>query len=257
MTTQLIDALQLNGQGVISIIGAGGKTSLMFQLAKQLADSGKTVLTTTTTKLFMPTPDQTPFTIIAGSIDELIKKSGPRLKQYHHFSAGKGVDLATGKLLGFSPDIIDQLWQARLFDWIIVEADGAKQKPLKAMAAHEPVIPKATTHLVFVTGLDAVGCCLDETHVHRAALFSSAIDLALGETIDETSIAKSIGIEIKKIGHLNSVLSNIVFLNKADTRDRIRSGQKIAALLKTQKTIHRVIIAALIDNTPVKNCFKF
>ncbi len=56
MNTSLIDILKLKSQGVISIIGAGGKTSLMFSLAKELSKSGKKVLTTTTTKIFMPTP---------------------------------------------------------------------------------------------------------------------------------------------------------------------------------------------------------
>ncbi|MCD4678214.1 MAG: hypothetical protein K8S18_19810, partial [Desulfobacula sp.] len=63
MTNTLIDNLQLNRRGVISLIGAGGKTSLMFCLAKELENSGKTVLTTTTTKIFMPTPDQSPVTV--------------------------------------------------------------------------------------------------------------------------------------------------------------------------------------------------
>jgi probable selenium-dependent hydroxylase accessory protein YqeC len=48
MKTKLIDTLQLTGQGLISIIGAGGKTSLKFRLAKEHEDSGKSVLTTTT-----------------------------------------------------------------------------------------------------------------------------------------------------------------------------------------------------------------
>ena len=255
MATILIDKLQLNSQGVVSIVGAGGKTSLMFRLAKELADSGKTVLTTTTTKIFMPAPDQSPFTIITGSIDELAKKSKSRLNYYHHFSAGSKYTLTTGKLDGFAPDIIDELWQAGLFDWIIVEADGARQKPLKATASHEPVVPKTTTHLILVTGLDAVGKPLDENHVHRAKLFSNNTGLPLGGTMDEQSIATSIAIEIKKARGFSPASSNFVFLNKADNPDKIRSGQKIAELLQTDKTINNIITASLIDKSPVKSCF--
>ena len=116
MTNTLIDKLRLKHRGVISLVGAGGKTSLMFCLAKKLTESGKTVLTTTTTKIFMPKPDQSPVTIIEGAVDELVKKSKSFLSRYSHFSAGSKQDLATGKLKGFTPDIIHQLWQENLFD---------------------------------------------------------------------------------------------------------------------------------------------
>ncbi len=255
MTTSLIDTLGLSHQGIISIIGAGGKTSLMFRLAKELADSGKTVLTTTTTKIFMPDQDSSPDTITAGSIDELIKKSKSCLNRYPHFSAGSSHGPGPGKLNGFDPDIIDQLQQENLFDWIIVEADGAKRKPLKATDTHEPVVPTATTHLVLVTGLDAVGIPLDDTHVHRAKLFSRNTGLCMGDTIDEQAIATSIAIEIKKAGALGRPRVTLVFLNKADTPDRIAAGQKIGTLLKDRVPLDRVITAALKDKSPVKDCF--
>ena len=235
MKTELINTLQLTGQGLISIIGAGGKTSLMFRLAKELADSGKKVLTTTTTKMFMPLPAQSPFTIIDSSIEDIIKKSASRLKRFLHFSAGQKYDPETGKLQGFALDSIDQLWQAGLFDWIIVEADGARQKPLKATASHEPVVPKVTTHLILVTGLDALG-------------------KPFNETMDEKSMAACIAIEIKKAGDLCHPLSNFVFLNKADNPDKISAGQKIAERVQTNTIIHRIIIASLIDDFPVKSC---
>ncbi|WP_299983905.1 selenium cofactor biosynthesis protein YqeC [Desulfobacula sp.] len=255
MTNTLINKLQLKRRGVISLIGAGGKTSLMFRLAKELTESGKTVLTTTTTKIFMPDSDQSPVTIIEGAVDELVKTSKSFLSRYPHFSAGSKQDLATGKLKGFTSDIINQLWQANLFDWILVEADGARGKPLKATASHEPVVPKATSHIVLVTGLDGVGKVLDENHVHRAGLFSNNTGLPLGETIDEQTIAASMAIEIKKADALGHPLFNIVFLNKADTPDRIASGRKIAELLQTNKNINTIITASLRDEPSVKNYF--
>ena len=256
MTNTLIDKLHLDRQGVISLIGAGGKTSLMFHLAKELTDSGKTVLTTTTTKIFLPGPDQSPVTIIENTVGELVRKSESHLNHYPHFSAGSRHDAVTGKLNGFAPDIIDQLWQTRLFDWIIVEADGARRKPLKATNSHEPVIPGATTHLILVTGLDAVGTMLDDKYVHRAKLFSENTGLAPGETIDEQSIAISTAIEIKKARTMSHPRFNFVFLNKADTPERMASGQKIAKLLQTNKNIFQIITASLKDKILVKDCFK-
>ncbi|MCF8109113.1 MAG: hypothetical protein K9J81_08985, partial [Desulfohalobiaceae bacterium] len=49
------DLLLPERSGIISLVGAGGKTSLMFQLAREIAARKQRVLTTTTTRIFSPT----------------------------------------------------------------------------------------------------------------------------------------------------------------------------------------------------------
>ena len=71
-------ALCLEDDGVISLVGAGGKTSLMFRLAKELSGDKETVLTTTTTKIMMPTQEQSPQVILAAS-PEAVLSSARRL----------------------------------------------------------------------------------------------------------------------------------------------------------------------------------
>ncbi len=254
MKQSLIKILQLHDKGIISIIGAGGKTSLMFELAKQLVRSKKKVLTTTTTKIFLPEPWQTPETLIANDVEndveKLIQKAKSTLNSFNHFSAGSSHDLTSNKLKGFKPETIELLWQAKLFDWIIVEADGAKQKPLKASGPHEPVIVKETTHLIYVAGLDAVGKTLNEKHVHRAKIFSNNTGLDMGKTIDEKSIATSIDFEIKKATSFSTTSFctcplNFLFLNKADTISQKASGEKIKKFITNIKNIKKTIIASL------------
>ncbi len=255
MNTTLIHKLKLNKKGIISLIGAGGKTSLMFLLAKELADAGKKVLTTTTTKIFVPQPDVSP-TIVTNNFKQLVEASKLALNTHNHFSAGSFCDTVLGKLIGFDPDVIDDLFLLDLFDWIIVEADGAKQKPVKTTDSHEPVLPKATSTLILVTGLDAVGTVLNEKNVHRAALFSKNTGLALGNKINERSIAESIAVETRKAGVSCSAETTFVFLNKADTPERINSGKRIAGYLQSEKDLCTVFITALQDREgPVKDCF--
>ena len=215
-------------------------------MAKELAESGKKVLTTTTTKIFMPGSGESPETIITDSIDELIEKSESCLGRFNHFSAGCKQIADPKKLKGFDPDIIDQLWQAACFDWIIVEADGARRKPLKSSDIHEPLVPGMTTHLIHVTGLDAVGKILDDKNVHRAKLFSKNTGLLLGGIIDAQSVAISAALEIKKAGAtIIADFLSFAFLNKADDPDRIKQGQKIAELMKKSNIVDTVIIASL------------
>ena len=51
----LRDALGVTRGEMVSLIGAGGKTTTMFRLAKELRDQGCKVLVTTTTKIVKPT----------------------------------------------------------------------------------------------------------------------------------------------------------------------------------------------------------
>src|SRR4030042_6313460 len=55
----LIESLDLRAKEVISLVGAGGKTTLMFRLAKELLLAGKRVVTTTTTKILEPSSEET------------------------------------------------------------------------------------------------------------------------------------------------------------------------------------------------------
>jgi probable selenium-dependent hydroxylase accessory protein YqeC len=72
--------------GVVSIVGAGGKTSLMFRIARELSQAGESVLTTTTTKILMPGKDQSARVIVSDSLGEFLNKSGMAIKDNPHIT---------------------------------------------------------------------------------------------------------------------------------------------------------------------------
>ena len=142
--TSLRHSLQLSKGGVISLVGAGGKTSLMFRLSRELSRQGDAVLSTTTTKIYIPSREQSSVVMISGSAGSLATEAREILRQNTHISAGSRLIPFQNKLKGFTIETIDQIWQSGVFRWIVVEADGAGGKSLKAPAAHEPVIPQCT-----------------------------------------------------------------------------------------------------------------
>jgi probable selenium-dependent hydroxylase accessory protein YqeC len=237
MAFSIGDSLGLPGDsGVISLIGAGGKTSLMFGLARELAASGRTVLTTTTTHLFFPSKEQSPVTLVTETVPAFLSRAGAVLKDHPHISAGTRYLPDTGKLRGFSAAMIDEIRHAGLFDWIIVEADGARQLPIKASDIHEPVIPSSTTAIVHVTGLDAVNTPVDDTHVHRPAIFCANTGVAPGSRVDVNAVAVSCVLELRKARVLaGSDPDTVVWLNKADDPQRLAAGRAVAAGLKTHQ----------------------
>jgi probable selenium-dependent hydroxylase accessory protein YqeC len=240
-----LSALCEEKKGIISLIGAGGKTTLMFRLARELAASGNKILTTTTTQIMMPDKKISPISLLTNSIDELIQKSKAALQKYPHFSAGSQYDQQSGKLKGLRPNMIDELAETGLFDYIIVEADGSRQKPLKASDSHEPVLPKSSSMLILLAGMDAVGLPLDEEHVHRAQIIFENTGLERSALIDEGTVFRVLKTELKKAAGLCNAKEYIVFLNKADTGERLKSAMLISKMLETNSLADKTVIAAL------------
>jgi probable selenium-dependent hydroxylase accessory protein YqeC len=160
--TSLAEALDLRDKELVSIVGGGGKSTLMFGLGHELANTGRRVILTTTTKmgreqtLVVPTVC---WSADAVCIEEVLGSPGP-------------VMLVTQgdahKVTGPAPDLVNRLYANCDADYIIVEADGSQGRPLKAPASHEPVVASASTTVIILMGIDAVGRPLGEV-THRVA----------------------------------------------------------------------------------------
>jgi molybdenum cofactor cytidylyltransferase len=155
-------ALGLSSGDVVAFVGGGGKTTAMFRLAKELAQVGSArprVLTTTTTRIFAAQIKQAPayvtFDPASQTIDDIRPQLDHALRQNDYVLLIGRADPDSGKAFGVEAEMIDALAATGSFDFIINEADGSRMRPLKAPAEHEPVIPRSTTIVVPVVGLDA------------------------------------------------------------------------------------------------------
>lgn len=221
-------------RGIVSIVGAGGKTSLMFHLARMLSEAGQKVLTTTTTKIYEPTSDQSATVLIGSNPQDILSQAAARPGRPAHLTAAAARMGAEGKLKGFAPDAIDLLAASGMFDWILVEADGAARRPLKAPAEHEPVIPVCSKVVIAVAGLDALGTPLEETGVFRAELAAARMGLPLGESITASALCRLISHPLGSFKDVPETASCVMFLNKADTPARREVAAEIAAELEKQ-----------------------
>ena len=249
------ESLDLSDGGVLSLVGAGGKTSLMFALARELSQAGESVLTTTTTKIFKPTWSQSSQLVVCDSLEELTSKCSHLLKQTHHLTAASEVQQISGKpkLVGFTPEIVDNLWALNLFKWILVEADGAVGRPLKAPESYEPVIPVSSHKLIGVLGLDGIGRPLTDEWVFRPRRFAAITGLSLGETISQADYVNCL---LDQEGIMQGApigVERYVFLNQADERDRLNKGIVIADLLSIipDSGLTGVIIGQALSDPPV------
>ena len=152
--------LDLGERELVALVGGGGKSTLLFALGDELADAGSRVLLTTTTKMGRHQADSAATVCwsadVACAVTALDQRSPVML-------VTEGDD---HKVTGPDPGLIDSLFFEANVDYILVEADGSRGMPLKAPAAHEPVIPVTATAVVILMGVDAVGRPLAEV-VHR------------------------------------------------------------------------------------------
>jgi len=191
------EALNLKERAFISLVGAGGKSTLFNRLAEELALKNKRMILTTTTKMF--SWQLAPFVkkgrLIEGHNEEPVRESikkdfsleskGGRLAVIGEKIEDKGEE----KVSGPPPDWLDRWWEDRIADYFLVEADGASGRPVKAPASHEPVIPLSTTDLIGVIGIDALGLSLQEENVFRSQIFSRLTGLNLGEKVGIEALA--------------------------------------------------------------------
>lgn len=201
----------------VSLVGGGGKSTLMYFMAKTCAKQGKKVLVTTTTNIFMPDP-----AIYARTAEEAEAL----------WAQGKVAVIGTpipGKEKLKMPEegLLEEL--LRKADVAFLEADGAKHYPTKVPKTGEPVLHEKSDLVIGVFGLSAIGKPLKEVcfRLEEAMeLLGVEEDHILTEE-DAAIILSSPRGTMKDVGDRRYC----VVLNQCDDGKRRRSGNEIAARL--------------------------
>ncbi|MGL4983017.1 MAG: selenium cofactor biosynthesis protein YqeC [Treponemataceae bacterium] len=144
-----LNLLSLDKKVCFSVVGAGGKTRLIYELARELTQRNKKIFITTTTHMYIP-PKQSDLIFLP---EELITDGHTFFESNAIVVAGKPVTYEKFTQLR----AVTYTMIARLADIILIESDGAKHKPLKIPAAHEPVIHPSSDCVIIVCSLFALG----------------------------------------------------------------------------------------------------
>jgi len=165
---------------LITLVGAGGKTTTIFKLADSLK-SNHSILITTTTHMFHPHK----------RVDQVYFKEIPNTKYQNTTIALFDIyDKEKDKVKGPSMDTIDSIKETHLVDYILNEGDGSKRKPLKCYGKHEPMIPMSSDIVIIVIGADAVNKPLSEEVVHRLKTFKEVTEIQEDDIITDDVIIK-------------------------------------------------------------------
>ncbi|SHN70743.1 selenium cofactor biosynthesis protein YqeC [Desulfovibrio litoralis] len=222
LTDSFFNCLSLPKNSMLSIIGSGGKTSLMYNLGKKYALSSA-VVCTTTTKLWEPTLDESAF-LLQNDLQnfEMPQKCGMLTiaKQYCPVSETEKPKEKTKqmrrKVQGYSTDELESWWEQKPADLLFIEADGSAGRPLKAHAPKEPVIPQATNYVIGVVGLIGLGKALTQDSVWRPEIFATLSGLNQSDIITPHALAKVILHPSGLFERSPTTAKKILFLNGRD-----------------------------------------
>ncbi|GMO45841.1 MAG: selenium cofactor biosynthesis protein YqeC [Termitinemataceae bacterium] len=253
---------------IISITGCGGKTSLLWLLAKH--SRAKKVLVSTTTHIHKP--DESLHTY-----DHFLEwgESPPRCEARgastlpplrYALNVANGITLALAvnpqasnlphksghqqkKYHSLPLDILEEIIYR--FDISLLEADGSRSKPLKAWASYEPVITKSTTITVGILPINVIGKKIDASKIHRLPLWLQLTDANENGIISKQHITRTIYSENGKSLFSAAVGKKILLFNQADKTDNsTETAKEIISLLPSSflKTLDGVICGSVMQD---------
>jgi len=168
--------LDIKTGSAVSVVGCGGKTSLIELLAIQ--NKEKKVLVSTTTKTFPMISDEV---ILCDTLKSSIAhQPQPGIQCFGQYNE-------RNKKLEALPEniLVDMIPH---YDLVLMEADGSRWLPCKGWRDHEPVVHYFSTHTVGVVTLNALGKPANKEIVHHLPEFLSLTGLAEGDIISEQAL---------------------------------------------------------------------
>jgi molybdenum cofactor cytidylyltransferase len=251
---QLTTALRLGATPRLAFVGAGGKTTAMFKLAKDLikpkpqGEQISSVIISATTHLSIEQVKMadTHFYINTNSdLNPFIENIPPGVVMF------TGPLSASDRTSGLDPDTINKVHNLANSHQIplLIEADGSRKRPLKAPADHEPVIPAWVDCVIIVTGLSGLGQTLDNKWVHRPERFAELSGLSPGSIITTSALEKVLCNPAGGLKGIPHGARRVVMLNQADSHDLQAKAKLLAQrLLK----VFNAVLVTILDS-PINN----
>lgn len=230
---------------VICLVGAGGKTTIMYELATKYVELGKKVVVTTSTHIWEPKKNYAQNIVEARA-----------LWQAGSYAVIGQREAGTGKLVALESAELQQ-YEAEA-DVILVEADGAKSKPCKVPRAGEPVILPECDTVIGVVGLDALGCSI-ETACFRVEEVCELLGVTAEHVLTEVDL---VSILLNEHGTRKSVGTRkyYVVLNKCDDEALLKKAAIIKERLicqgmKKEQIIIRCDLPLRDDNISIDSIY--
>lgn len=243
-THTLAAALGVEG-GIVCAVGAGGKKSLLYALAREA--TGRVAVTATVMMLRFPrrlgarvvVDDDAALrrALAQPGADELLAYACPSDKR--------------GRTAGVAPATIDTIHAEGGFGLTLVKADGARMRGIKAPKPGEPVLPDAATCVLPVVSAGVVGQPLNADAAHRPELLAEVVGAEPGARLTAEHVGRLLASEQ---GALQATAGKRVVpvINQVDDEERRQHALEAAEVaLARSECFDRVVLTCLRRDKPL------
>jgi molybdenum cofactor cytidylyltransferase len=264
----LSTAFGLNKGQLIALTGGGGKTSLMMALSEELAGG---VVVTATTRLALEQTEQVQEVIwlydgdssnqtgqssktvpIPGTLELENQVSAALEKTKRCLVVGQRQGDKVG---GVPVDLPGKFMTMANVSFVLVEADGSRNRPCKAPASHEPVIPEDATIVIPMAGIDALDRPMNEVS-HRPDLVSSLTGLNQYDIMTPQALARLLAHPDGGLKGAPEQARIIPFINKVDSDSRLIQARSVARQLLQENRVEKVILGAVHSDRPFREAHR-
>lgn len=231
----LLKALDLEKESnpIISVVGAGGKTSTIEAIALEYKTICKKAIVTTTTHMYQP--DKWPW-----CKEESLEMVNRYLEEEKVLWIG--LPYQERKIMSPHLPFLNRIKEYKVP--LLIEADGAKRLPFKVPSKNEPVILQGSTMVIGILGMDALCKPIKEVS------FNSELTANyLGKSEDDFLTKEDFVNVIRSCQGLKKGVTQgmkyVVILNKVDDESKQSQGLMIRTMLQ-KRGIDNVLLTTFI-----------
>ncbi|WP_353633539.1 selenium cofactor biosynthesis protein YqeC [Halobacterium sp. NMX12-1] len=235
---ELEDAV--DAEGVVCAVGAGGKKSLLYALADRIE---RAVVTAT---VRIPIFDE--------HVARVVVTDDPSAAVRENAEWPMGVvpeQEREDRYRGYERERIAGVADAAP-SAVLVKADGARTRRLKAPGEHEPQIPDCADVVVPIASVRAVGEPLSEAVAHRPERVAAITDLSVGDEIRPEDVARVLAHPEGGMRDVPEGATPIPLVNMADDAALVQTATEIAEGVHERADVPRVVVTSLKADDPVK-----
>lgn len=246
---RLLDLLAAR-EGLVCVVGAGGKKSTLYRLAEAHLAVGTTRAALTCTVMMGPPPRALAGERLVAPSDTLAERV-PRLAEAHRLVIYARPSTKPGRIAGPPLELIEELHRRGDFAVTLIKADGARMRLIKAPLEDEPLLPPAVTTVLPVVSVKALGRPLDAAIAHRLERVAAVTGAAPGERLSALHLARLLASEQGSLHRVGRACV-VPIVNMVDGESERAAAREIARLaLDATDRFDRLVLASMTASDPI------
>jgi len=231
----LIEALSADSP-LVCVVGAGGKKTTLYALANRL---DRAVVTAT---VRIPIFDDEVAAV------RVTRDPVGALRDASDWPLGLVPEQERDdRYLGYDRETVSAIRATPGHGPVLVKADGARTRLLKAPDEREPQIPATADTVIPVASARVVGEPLSETHVHRPERVAELTGLDPGDTVGPEDVGAVLASRLGGRKGAPPSATVVPLINMVDDDDLAATGRAIADAIHERADVPRVVLARMLD----------